>query len=172
MKATAIYAKLSQADTITTEYTDAHNILATKTNGSEFLQLLLQQVHPLLAIKHIATTDIPKYSLFKNLFRYAREIKSYVNNHTLKRQSLSNREITHIFLSHLDEDRYSSAIRKCEMAILHGTTIDDIYLVPAITGTINQMALHIATPSPTTETKTIQQHHHRKSRIQQLSDYC
>jgi len=58
------------------------------------------------------------------------------------------------------------------MAILHGTTIDDIYLVPAIAGTIDQMAPHVATSSPTTETTTIQQHHHRESRIQQLTDYC
>jgi len=37
MTATAIYTKLSQADSIATEYTDAHNILVTTTNGFEFL---------------------------------------------------------------------------------------------------------------------------------------
>ena len=65
MTATAIYAKLSQDDSIVIEYMDAHNILATTTNGFEFIQLLLQQVHPLLAIKNIAMINISKYSALK-----------------------------------------------------------------------------------------------------------
>ena len=155
MIATAIYAKLSQDDSIATEYTNTHNILATTTNSFEFLQLLLQQFHPLLAIKNIATINVPKYSALKNLFRYAREIKSYINNHALKQRSFSNKEITHIFPLHLDDECYSSAIRKYEMAILHGKTIDDIYFVPTIAETINQMALNVTMPSPLTKTTTI-----------------
>ena len=149
---------------------DAHNILATTTNGFEFLQLVLQQSHPLLAIKNIATIDIPKYSTFKNLFRYAREIKTYVANHALRNRSFSEKETTHIFLSHIDDDRFKHAINKCEMAILHDTTVAPIYLVPAIAGTINQLAPGVSQDVPVPD--TVQSHRQRDSRIQQLTDYC
>ena len=172
MTATALYSKLSQNDTIAIDYADAHNMLATTTNGYEFLQLIIQQVHPLLAIKNIATIDIPKYSSFNNLFRYAREVKAYVNNHSLKQRSFSNKEVTHIFLSHLDDDKYSTAVKQCEMAILHALIIDDIYLVPAIAGTIDQLtpsppATHVPPGPP------IHPHRRRQDdRIRQLTDYC
>ena len=176
MTATALYSKFCQKDTIATTYTDAHNMLATTTNGFEFLQLLIQQVHPLLAIKNIATVDIPKYSSFNNLFRYAREIKTYIDNHSLKSRIFSDKEITNIFLSHLDDRHYSSAIKQCEMAILHASHINPMYLVPAIASTIDQLA-----PSPPNTDTTIIRHqrsHDDRSRlrqddrIRQLTDYC
>ena len=73
--AIALQWKCSQTDIIATSYADAYNILATTTNGYVFLQLLVNQVHPLLEVKNISTIDIPKFSKFNNLFRYAREIK-------------------------------------------------------------------------------------------------
>ena len=109
--AMALYSKLSHPDTIDTEYTDAHNLLATKIDGYVFLQLLVQQVHPILAITNIATIDIPKYSKYKNLFRYTREIVTYVENHGLKNRSYTDREVTNMFLSHLDNPDYSSVIK-------------------------------------------------------------
>ena len=111
MTATALHSKLSMKGTIDLAYTDAHNILATTTDGYEVLQLLMNQFHPLLAIKNIATVDIPKYSSYRSLFRYAREIKQYVNNHAIKNRVFSERETTHIFLSHLDDPRYATAVR-------------------------------------------------------------
>ena len=71
---TTLYTKLYQIDTIAKEYSAAHNLLASITSGFEFLQLLIHQVHPLLAIKNIATVDIPKYSTYQYIYRYAREI--------------------------------------------------------------------------------------------------
>ena len=58
------------------------------------------------------------------------------------------------------------------MAILHGTTIDNNYLIPAITGTIDQISPNVATPSPLTETTTISIHCHRNGYIQLLQEYC
>ena len=78
MTATALHSKLSMKGTIDLAYKDAHNILATTTDGYEVLQLLMNQVHPLLAVKDIATVDIPKYSTYCSLFQYAREINQYV----------------------------------------------------------------------------------------------
>ena len=62
----ALYSKFSHPDTIATSYTDAHNLLATTTNSYIFIQLLIQQVHPLLEIKNIAIVEITKYSEFNN----------------------------------------------------------------------------------------------------------
>ena len=140
---TAIYTKLSQADSITRSYTDAHNILATTIDRFEFLQLIMQQAHPLLAIKNISTVYIPKYSDYKNLLCCVCKITTYINNHALRNWSFSNRETTHIFFLHLDEDNFKSAITKYEMAVLHVTTVAAIYLVLPISGTINQLDLNV-----------------------------
>jgi len=48
---TALHSKMSQVDTIDEKYKDAHNLRQTTTDRYVFLQLLIQQVHPLLAIK-------------------------------------------------------------------------------------------------------------------------
>ena len=41
-------------------------------NGYEFLYLLIQQMHMLLAVKNIATLEIPKYSMYKSIYLYTR----------------------------------------------------------------------------------------------------
>ena len=81
LTATALHSKLSATGTIHVSYTDAHNLLASTTDGYEVLQLLMNQVHPLLVVKNIATVDIPKYLTYNSLFRYTREVKQYVKNH-------------------------------------------------------------------------------------------
>ena len=137
--ATALHSKLSQANSIAASYVDAKNLLATTTDGYEFLQLLMNQQHPLLVVKNIATVDIPKYSTYKSLFRYAREIKQYVKNHKIKNRIYTEMEITQIFLSHLDDPQYASAVKDIEAALLLSTTVGSTYLVPAIAGTIDQL---------------------------------
>ena len=79
------------------------------------------------------------------LYRYAREIHTYVENHGLKQRAFSDCEMISIFLSHLDDSHYSPAIKECEMAILHATIIPAIYLVSAIAGTVDQIAPQPAT---------------------------
>ena len=76
--ATALHSKFCMEGVINPSYKDAHNLLATTIDEFVFLQLLQQPVHPLLMIRDVATVDIPKYSDFKNMFRYVREIGSYV----------------------------------------------------------------------------------------------
>ena len=58
--ATALYTEFRQIYTITKGYSAAHNLLAMTTSGFEILQIFMHQVHPLLAIKNIATVNIPK----------------------------------------------------------------------------------------------------------------
>jgi len=147
--ATVLYTKFCQSGIIPPSYTDALNLLAATTSGFEFLQLYLQQSHPLLAIKSIATIDIPKYLDLDDLYRYARHITLYVSNHALEQRSFSIKVTTLMFLSHLDDPRYKLTVKECEEAILHSPTIPTIYAVPAIAGTINQ--LHPASlPTDTT----------------------
>ena len=161
LTATALHSKLSATGTINAAYIDAHNLLASTTDGYEVLQLLMNQVHPLLVVKNIATVDIPKYSTYNSLFRFAREVKQYVKNHKLKSRDFTEQEITQIFLSHLDHPRYAVAIKQCENAILMSPHVDDIYRVPAIAGTIDQLA-------PTKSTTTHQQ---RTSEIRAIHDF-
>ena len=145
MTATALHSKLSQSKSIAESYVDAKNLLATTTDGYEFLQLLMNQQHPLLVVKNIATVDIPKYSTYKSLFRYAREIKQYVKNHNIRNRIYTEMEITQIFLSHLDEPQYASTVKDIEAALLLSTTVGSTYLVPAIAGTIDQLVPSAAT---------------------------
>ena len=95
-------------------------------------------MHPLLSIKSITTTDIPKYSDFNGMYMYSREVSLYVANHALKQRSFSIKETTVMFLSHLDDPRYKLAVKECEAAILHSSTITTIYTVLAIVETIDQ----------------------------------
>ena len=124
----------------------------------------MNQVHPLLVVKNIATIDIPKYSTYNSLFRYAREIKQYVQKHKLKSRDFSEQEITQIFLSHLDNSRFTAAIKQCENAILLAPNIDAIYRVPAIAGTIDQLA-------PAAPTTTHQRRINDDSRIRAITDF-
>jgi len=62
---------------------EAHNLLEITTDGYVFLQLLIQQVNPLLAVKTIATVDIPKYSSYNDLYRFSKEMVLYVKTHQL-----------------------------------------------------------------------------------------
>ena len=63
-----------------------------------------------------------------------------MKNHSLKQRVFSEKEISLICLTHLDDDYYNPAVIKCEVAIESATTVRTIYLVPAIAGTIDQLA--------------------------------
>ena len=88
-------------------------------------------------IDTVAVHDIPRYSTTCNLYSYT---KAIVSNNVLQNRHYSDKEVTHIFLSHLDSPTYTSAIKECKAALLLSTTVDPIYLVPIITGTIYQLA--------------------------------
>jgi len=70
---------------ISNQFKDVHTLLASTTDSYDFLQLMMRQIHQLLVVKNIATVDIPKYSMYKSLFQYAREIKKYMSNHGLQK---------------------------------------------------------------------------------------
>jgi len=135
--AIALHLKFSQEGVISSSYNDAHNLLAKTTSGYVFLELLQQQSYPHLAIRNIATIDIPKYSDFGDLFRYAREITVYVESHSLQQRFFSDRENTHIFLSYLDDSHYRSSVRYIKTTIMLSVKIATDYLIPAITGILD-----------------------------------
>ena len=96
---TALHSKMIQVDTIDEKYKDAHNLLQTTADGYVFLQLLIQQVHPLLAIKIVSTMDIPRYSSYNDLYRYAKEIMIFIKTHALHIRIYTPAETT-MFFSH------------------------------------------------------------------------
>ena len=144
--ATVLYTKFCQTDTIDPSYKDAQSLLEPTTDGYVFLQLLLQQVHPLLMIETVAVRDIPRYSTFKNLFTYAKAIRLYVNNHALQHRLYSDKEVTNIFLSHLDGETHAPAVKEVKAALLLSSNVSSMYLVPAIASTIEQLTPALSTP--------------------------
>ena len=142
---TTLYTKIFQADVIDKTYTDAQNLLMTITNGYTLLQLLIRQVPPLLSVYNIVTVDIPKYLDYKKLYSYTKEIVAYVGSHELKLRSFTAREITSMYLSYLDDKRYAKTIKECEMTLRLSTSVADIYMLSAISGTIDQLC---PTPGP------------------------
>ena len=139
------------------------------TNGYTFLQLLIRQVHPLLSAYDIATVDIPKYSDYNNLYSYTKDIVAYVDSHELKLRTFTDRETTVMCLSHLDNKRYAKTVKECEMALRLSTVIDDIYKVPTIAETIDQLypIPYLSTPAPAPSSQCTHNSH-----IRQLTDYC
>ena len=83
---TALHSEFSQDGVIDHTYTAAHNLFTTTTSGCVFLQLLMKQLYVLLAITNIATIDIPKYTDFNDIFRYAREVTVYIEAHKLRQR--------------------------------------------------------------------------------------
>ena len=139
MTTTILYSKKYQKHAIYESYTDTYNLIDATRHGYELLQLLLQHTYPLLTVKKVATVDISKYSMYRHIFRYTREIKQYMPNHEMKKRPFSDREITYMFLSHLDNPYYAKVVHDCEALIPHCTVANPIYLAPTISGTINQL---------------------------------
>ena len=136
---TAIYSKCMQDKIIDESFTEAINLRATTRNGFQFLQLLLQLTHPKLTITSVATIDIPKFSDSNDLFVYAKEILDFVDKHNINSRTYTQREISEMYLSHLDDEKYEEAKSKCESTISTSTTVDALYCVPALAGTIEQL---------------------------------
>jgi len=134
---TVLHSKMSQVNTITEKYKDAYNLLETTTDEYVFLQLLLQQVHPLLSIKNSATMDIPTYSSYNDLYRYAKELIYFVKTHGLHQRYYTPEETTQMYLTHLNNPKFDDAVQLCQNAIYGSVIMSAEYLVPAISGTID-----------------------------------
>jgi len=117
----------------------------------------------------IATVEIPKYSDYNNLYRYAKKIFAYVDSHELKLRTFIDRETTAMYLSHLDDKRYAKTVKECEMALRRSTIVDNIYKIPEIAETIDQMCptTGLSTPHPAPSSQRPHNSH-----IRQLTDYC
>ena len=133
--ATALYSKFSQANTISSSYKNALNILDTTTDGYAFIQIFLRQVHPLLVNKNIFTANISKFSTSCNLYQFAKELGQYVKNHGLKSCFFSDKKnYVHVF-----DSIYMYAVKHCDTVILSHDVVDEIYRMPSIVGIINQL---------------------------------
>jgi len=93
----------------------------------------------LLLIKNSATMDIPKYSSYNDLYRYAKELVYFVKTHGLHQQYFISEETTQMYLTHLDNPKFDDAVQLCQNAIHGSVTMSATYFVPAITGTIDQL---------------------------------
>ena len=82
-----------------------------------------------------------KFSVTRNLYSYAKAITTFVRNNALQNRFYKDKEVITIFLSHLDDTTYTSAIKECMMTLLLSPTVDSIYLVPTIAWTINQLTI-------------------------------
>ena len=166
--ATDLHSKLIMKGIVNEYYKDTHDILVSTSDGYEVLKLLMNQTHTLLAIKNITTVNIHKYSTYNSLFCYAREMKQYVKNHKMENRVFTDRDITHMFLSRLDNVHYENAVKTWDTSILHTTTIDKSYRVPAIAVTIDQLA-----PGPplATNQRREQPRDHNDARSRALLDY-
>ena len=79
---------------------------------------------------------IPKFSDSNDLFVYAKEILDFVDKHKINFHTYTPREISEMYLSHLDDENYEEAKSKCEATITTTATLDALYCVPALAGTI------------------------------------
>ena len=121
--------------------------------GKKILQLLIKQTHQLLAIKNMSIIDIPKYSTYKIIPLCK---GNFIIRHEpwFKNKPLSEKETTCIFLSHIDNSRYANAVKQCNATILSNFSVDIIYCVPAISGTIDQLFLSTSAGIQYQQTRT------------------
>ena len=95
-------------------------------------------------------------------------MKQYVKNHKMKNRVFTDREVTCMFLSHLDNAHDENAVKMYDADILCTITIDKAYRVPAISGTIYQLA---PGPPPTTNQQREHPRDRNNARIWVLLDY-
>ena len=87
-------------------------------------------------------------------------------NHALEQRFFSIKEKTIIFLSHHDKPRYKVAVKGYKATIHHLSTVLMIYMVPAITGTLDQVQPMSWSPThPRMDTTT------NRARIQTANDW-
>ena len=67
-----LYQKFRKNGVISESYETALNLLDTTKDGYEFLLLLLQQAHTNLLVKSSATIDMPRFTTYKCIFKYAK----------------------------------------------------------------------------------------------------
>jgi len=82
--------------------------------------------------------------MYNSVSRYTREVKQYISNHEIKQHSFDVKEVTQIFLSHLDELQYTSTIKQYQTAILLSPSDGPIYLDPAVAETIDQLEPNVS----------------------------
>ena len=132
--------KICQDKVIPSTYSDVKLLHDTTICKYKFLQLILLQVHPQLSLKGITVHGIPKYITYGNLFIYTNGIVTFTQSHKLQRCQYSQRDITTMYLSHLDDPHFATAVTHCENTIMNLYVTPDEYLVPALASTITKLA--------------------------------
>ena len=137
---TALGTKFLDTEVVTNEYSEARDLLITTTSGSEFLFQLLMIKHPKLASVSLATVDIPSYSTTKCLYKYAKAINNYIEVERINKRLYSLKEVSYMYLSHLDSNTYESTRDNIRGAIkLTPDPIPLRYQVPGLATTITHM---------------------------------
>ena len=136
--ADCLYQKFRQEKVIDDDFSLAHNLLDTTSDGYEFLFQLLRLVHSNLMLKSSATQDIPKFSDYKDIYKYARGIKEYQKQHNIAKRTFTDKEITTMFLDHLDHPCFRVIVSTISTQIRNLSIIPQEYIVPALATTIDQ----------------------------------
>ena len=139
-----LYQKFRRERTIDKGYETAWNLLDTTTNGSDFLMLLLRQAHTMLMAIPYASSDIPRYSSYKDIYKYAKAIKEYERRHNLAKRTFSTSKLSNMFLDHLDDPCFKTIASNIVTILRTSDPIPPEYHVPALATYIDQLV----TPPP------------------------
>ena len=117
------YSKLLIPGITSSKYNQALSRMYTTIDKISFLQLLMMQAHILLAIICIVIQDIPKYSNYRDLYKYSKATIMFTNHHKMNHRVHHPplKKISEVYVSYLDERKYAMSITAYTTAILHTT---------------------------------------------------
>ena len=84
-------------------------------------------VHPMLSVTQLASMDLKNYSDSNDVDTYAMALSQWIEQHNMKQFNFTQLKKTHMYLDHLNEDKFSSAEVTCKNDIVH---IDHVVSTP------------------------------------------
>ena len=145
---TAISTKMKEDGVIDEYFHEAHDLLLTTNVGSEFLHQRLVFKHPNLSTTSLASMNIHRYPASKCLYKYTKGNMNYIYIQDINKQAYFLKEISLMYLSHLDDKTYVSICTSLRNTIktTAANTLPIKYRVPEITTTITH---HLPKPRAT-----------------------
>ena len=78
-------------------------------------------------------TDIPNYSSYKDIYKYAKAIKEYARRYNLVKRTFSTSELSNMFLEHLDDPSFKIISSNIITVLISASLIPPEYHVPSVT---------------------------------------
>ena len=133
--------KMRNDGVVNKSFSEAIGLLSATDSGSECLDQLLMVRQPTLLPRLLSTIDIPKYSASACLYKYANAIKNYIYIQDINSRHYTNMEVAYIYLSHIDENKYSTTCKNITMTLEKvGSSLLIKYLVPGLATTITKIS--------------------------------